>query len=382
MPPFRTPCARLLSVLGFAIVVGCNNDSAAPQPPTPPVSKATGIAAIPASLFLQAGQSQRIEIEARDSAGVLTTAPVLTWRSDASSVASVDAAGLVNAIAPGSARVTAIAGNLSALVNVVVTAVAPGVAQWRTARAGLTDNTLLGIWDDGQGSTYGVGQNGTLLRSRNDGPWQLVPLNTQETLVGVWGSSPSDIWIVGTGGLILRGDGTTFTPVASGTTAALLEVWGLSATEVYAVGDLGTILRWDGTQWSRQQSNVSDDLWGIWAAGSSAVFVVGNNGVVLRSNGSAWQRVITPTVNPLFDVWGTSATNIFAVGTNGTILRFDGAAWTLMNTPGAANLFAMRGRAFNAAEKDPWLSSSLCLSPGRASGLLRKSTGSFQSSSD
>ena len=245
-------------------------DSSTPvDPPTAPGSVAS-IAASPSTLYLQSGQQRAITLEARDASGVLVANPSVTWRSDAPTVATVDAVGVVRAITPGSARVTASSGSLSALVTVGVTAVTPGIQQWRVARAGLTDATLLGIWDDGQGTTYAAGQNGVLLRSRKDGPWEVVPVGTTETLVGIWGSSPTDIWIVGTNGLILHGDGVPFRPVASGTTTTLLEVWGLSANNVYRLGDAGTILRWDGTRWTPEVNPGSATTCGASGARTAA----------------------------------------------------------------------------------------------------------------
>ena len=348
------PAMRFVRLLSAAIcgalflsVVAC--DSKAPVEPIPPVtgSRVVSLSAIPASLFLQLGQEATVAVEARDSTGVLVANAVLTWRSDAPTVATVDASGRVRAVSPGSARITASSGTLATLTQVGVTAAAPGVQQWRVARAGLTDATLLGIWDDGVGTTYGVGQNGTVLRSRVDGVWERLTTNTTETLVGVWGSSPTDIWVVGTAGLILHFDGASFRKVESTTTAALLEVWGLSANDVFASGDQGTILHWDGKLWSQQGTPVTDDLWGIWGANSASVFVVGNNGTILRYNGVSWNRMISASGAPLFDIWGTSTGNIFAVGVSGTILRFDGVLWTTMPTPGTANLFAMTGRTFD-----------------------------------
>ncbi|MFN9795081.1 MAG: Ig-like domain-containing protein, partial [Gemmatimonas sp.] len=194
----------------------------APTESAPRDGRVASLLVSPASLNLPAGVTQPLQLEARDAAGVLVDAPAVDWRSDAPAVASVDATGVVRAVAPGSARITAnvrgVNGPLSALVTVSVTADAPDIVSWRTARAGLSDVTLLGAWDDGAGTTYAVGQNGGVLRSRNDGPWEVVPVGTTETIVGIWGSSPTDIWMVGTNGLVLRGNGTTFAPVPTGST--------------------------------------------------------------------------------------------------------------------------------------------------------------------
>ena len=350
VPPQRL--ARVIRLAARGAVglafIACRDGGPTTAPPLPPSGPTiSSVVVLPASLYLQAGQERRVSVEARDSAGLIVTAPSLTWRSDAPATATVDASGLIRAVAPGSARITVTAGTHTALVQVGVSAVSPGITQWRSARPGFSDVTILGLWDDGAGSSYAVGQNGMVLRSRNNGPWDVVDLNTTETLTGMWGASPTDLWIVGSGGVLYHGDGVRFAPVSSGTTATLLEVWGLSANDVYVAGDRGTILHFDGTTWSRQATPVIDDLWGIWGANSTNVFVVGNNGTILRWNGSTWQRMATPSGSPLFDVWGTSVGNIFAVGVSGTLLRFDGLEWSTMAAPGRANLFALRGRAFN-----------------------------------
>jgi hypothetical protein len=45
-----------------------------------------------------------------------------------------------------------------------------------------------------------------------------------------------------------------------------------------------------------------------------------------------WRQMSSATANDLHDVWGTSASNVFAVGNAGTILHYDGAAWTSMSS--------------------------------------------------
>ena len=51
-----------------------------------------------------------------------------------------------------------------------------------------------------------------------------------------WASGPTDVWAVGTGGTILHFDGTTFAPVASGTSHMLIDVWCNASDDVWAVG--------------------------------------------------------------------------------------------------------------------------------------------------
>ena len=79
----------------------------APTETAPRDARVASLLVAPASLNLPAGVTQALQVEARDAAGVLVNAPAVEWRSDAPAVASVDATGVVRAVAPGSARITA-----------------------------------------------------------------------------------------------------------------------------------------------------------------------------------------------------------------------------------------------------------------------------------
>jgi hypothetical protein len=71
-----------------------------------------------------------------------------------------------------------------------------------------------------------------------------------DNLYGIWGSSSSDIFAVGDSGIILHYNGSSWSPMGSGTTNALFGVWGSSSSDVFAAGDYGTILHYDGSSWS------------------------------------------------------------------------------------------------------------------------------------
>jgi len=344
------------ATLSLCLILGlsaCDSTAVDPTPESPPITgpRVASLQIAPASVYLLPGRERSLAVDARDSLGQPIADPVVTWRSDAPAVTSVDVTGRVRAIAPGSARITATvtgrSGLLTAQAMVTVTSSTPDIATWRTARAGLSDVTFLGAWDDGVGTAYVGGQDGGLLRQRDGGAWEVIPLGVTETIVGIWGASPSDIWLVGTNGLVLRGDGATFRRVDVGVSSTFLEVWGLGPDEVYLVGDRGTIVRWNGSRFDIQPTGLTDELWGIWGPNSSTLFAVGNNGAILRFDGVNWRRLNSPDATPYFDVWGTSAGNVFAVGVDGVIVRFDGVQWTRMTTPDRVNLFGIRGRAFN-----------------------------------
>ena len=147
LPPSRFFGSVLRLTLGALLpALGACRDSGPTDVVPPTVGPViSSLIALPASVNLQPGQQRGITVEARDGTGQLISTPSVTWRSDAPTTASVDASGMIRAIAPGAARITATSGAVSALVQVGVSGAAPGIAQWRMARAGLSDVTILGL---------------------------------------------------------------------------------------------------------------------------------------------------------------------------------------------------------------------------------------------
>jgi uncharacterized protein YjdB len=79
----------------------------------------------PTSLDLEAGATGRLSASVADANGHAIDGQTLSWSSDDTSVATVDASGLVTAVAAGSAVVTASAGSASGTADVTVTAPEP-----------------------------------------------------------------------------------------------------------------------------------------------------------------------------------------------------------------------------------------------------------------
>jgi hypothetical protein len=213
-------------------------------------------------------------------------------------------------------------------------------------------------------------------------------------LMDTWGPSPTDIYAVGFHGNILHYDGTTWTPMISGTTADLYGVWGyvrrddqgaVTRTDVFAVGSGGTILRFDGSTWlptvvvnDPDPNNPNPqpvtgnflDVWGISAPGNDpiqhhpVVVAVGGDGLIVRWNPTlarfeemrreevftwtddggthsrtSWVRWSPERLGGVFG-GGDRANPLFvAVGNNGSILELSGDSWTRMqfgnfNPPG------------------------------------------------
>ena len=167
--------------------------------------------------------------------------------------------------------------------------------------------------------------------------------------VAVWGTSKSDVFVGGDYGNILHYDGTTWTPMRSGTIERIYNFWGTSGTDVFAVGVKGTIIHYDGSNWTAMDSGVTADLRGVWGSSATNVFVVGNSGTVLRYDGTVWNTgdISSLTTENLRSVWGASGTDIFASGYSGTLLHFNGSTWTSLNSGTTEMVLGLWGTSGN-----------------------------------
>jgi alpha-tubulin suppressor-like RCC1 family protein len=96
-----------------------------------------------ASATLRVGDTVRLAAVARDSAGAVLAGRTIRWSSSAPVVASVDSAsGLVTALRPGQATLTAASEGRSATHAVTVAAAAPAPAPVRTVTVGTALDTL------------------------------------------------------------------------------------------------------------------------------------------------------------------------------------------------------------------------------------------------
>ena len=168
MKPWRKLAALLLAA-------ACSGDATAPDPApwTVTASAPTGLSARaagavgdgaaavlvrpPQAIITGVGDTLRLAALAFDENGYAVSAGAVSWASDDVSVATVDAEGLVTAIAGGTATVTASAGAVSGAAEIVVLGiadngtdrdvlvalyVATGGLTWETAENWLTDRPI------------------------------------------------------------------------------------------------------------------------------------------------------------------------------------------------------------------------------------------------
>ena len=114
---------RLSAVLAVvALAKGCGDGDSPSAPPTPEPARPTTVAVSPATHELTAfGATVQLMAEVRDQNARVMAGATVTWTSSASSVATVDASGLVTAVGNGTATITASAGSASGSAVVTVT---------------------------------------------------------------------------------------------------------------------------------------------------------------------------------------------------------------------------------------------------------------------
>ena len=114
---------RLSAVLAVvALAKGCGDGDSPSAPPTPEPARPTTVTVSPATHELTAlGTTVQLSVEVRDQSSAVMAGATVTWTSSASSVATVDASGLVTAAGNGTATITASAGSASGSAVVTVT---------------------------------------------------------------------------------------------------------------------------------------------------------------------------------------------------------------------------------------------------------------------
>jgi photosystem II stability/assembly factor-like uncharacterized protein len=136
-------------------------------------------------------------------------------------------------------------------------------------------------------------------------------------------------WVVGdTGGQIYRTEdqGSSWVPVAAGTSSALRGLWFIKPWVGVAVGEGGTIVRssdGDGKVWATVKSPTSAALHEVFFWDQQSGWAVGAGGTILHSadGGATWSAQKTASSKRLEGVCFTSASEGWAVGEKGTLLH-------------------------------------------------------------
>jgi hypothetical protein len=171
----RTRWSSALLLTGALAFAACGDS---PTPPQGPVVASIGVE--PSAPDMLVGGTVQLTATARDAAGVPITGRTVSWNSENLSVATVSTGGSVNAVAPGTARITAsvdgqvgaatVTVTLPAVASVTVTPVDPtiglGGSVQLTATLRDANNTVLTgrtvTWSSTQEGTASVDGNGVV----------------------------------------------------------------------------------------------------------------------------------------------------------------------------------------------------------------------------
>lgn len=278
----------------------------------------------------------------------------------------------------------------------------------RTAAGWLpaTTSTTEEIWGIG-GRTLddlvAVGQNGTILESRDSGmTWIEQVSPTIRTLFAVAGEPGGRVVAVGSGGTILVRDGNTWQQVGSPTPLNLFDVKAAAAGRFTVLGDGGTVLEGDGFTWQQAEvqgarenlravtgpvghrtavgwsGTILDEAtgWGTAEAGgmlygvhvpeNGPALAVGTGGLAYERQGGGWTPVYIPTPASLYGIAGPSATDRIAVGDSGTIMHQQGGTWTRETVSTGAFL------------RSVWYDGTHALAVGRGGTVLVRENGSWR----
>ncbi len=112
-----------LRPIAALLALACGGGAGDKQPVgPPPAASVARIDLAPGNVTLPTGTTIQFHAAARDAAGGLLAAVGVSWSTSAAAVASVSSAGLVSALAPGIATITAAAGGKSAGATITVQA--------------------------------------------------------------------------------------------------------------------------------------------------------------------------------------------------------------------------------------------------------------------
>lgn len=109
-----------------------NNPPPSPPPPPPPPPVITSVSVTPATDTLAGvGDTTRLTAIARDAAGAIVPVAAFTWSSSNQAVVTVNAVGLVTAVAAGTASITAVVGSVMGTSSILVLPpTLPDVGAW------------------------------------------------------------------------------------------------------------------------------------------------------------------------------------------------------------------------------------------------------------
>lgn len=183
---------------------------------------------------------------------------------------------------------------------------------------------FLGVWGTSESNVYVAGGNG--VHHYDGSTWSQPFVDPSiDYCLGIWAAPNGEVFVTANSprDSILHFDGTDWKFEYLGAWMPILEdIWGSAPDDVFAVGDGGTIIYYDGTSWTPMTSGTNNQLFGVWGSSSADVYAVGEMGTILHYDGAAWNPEAPLTTKTLCAVWGSGPKDVYFVGLDGVILHY------------------------------------------------------------
>lgn len=224
-----------------------------------------------------------------------------------------------------------IVGDLGVILRTTTGIKKDGSSVWKHQRGGprfhnSADGLLLGVDFVSKKLGWAVGENGTILHTRNGGVTWEAQSSPTHLLFDVCIVAKDKAYVVGDRGTILQthDGGTKWQAQDSRTAECFGATHFVSPQKGWAVAETGVILRTTngGAVWQRQTSRTKQDLLAVFFIDEKTGWSVGSAGEIVHTSdgGKTWSRQQSGVPYNLFDIHFISKQNGWVVGLFGTLL--------------------------------------------------------------
>ena len=224
-----------------------------------------------------------------------------------------------------------IVGDLGVILHTTTGIKKDGSSVWKHQRGGprfhnSADGLLLGVDFVSKKLGWAVGENGTILHTRNGGVTWEAQSSPTHLLFDVCIVGKDKGFVVGDRGAILQTDdgGTKWQAQDSRTAECFGATHFVSPQKGWAVAETGVILHTTngGAVWQQQTSNTKQDLLAVFFIDEETGWCVGSAGEIVHTSdgGKTWSRQQSGVPYNLFDIHFTSKKEGWVVGLFGTLL--------------------------------------------------------------
>ncbi len=224
-----------------------------------------------------------------------------------------------------------IVGDLGVILRTTSGLKKDGTSVWKHQRGGprfhnSADGVLLGVDFVTNKVGWAVGENGTILHTRNGGITWEAQSNPTHLLFDVCITSNNMAFVVGDRGTILQTQdgGNNWNSQDSRTAECFGGTHFVTPKKGWSVAEAGVILHTTngGAIWLPQKSNTTQDLLAVYFIDEETGWCVGSAGEIVHTSdgGLTWSRQNSGVIMNLFDIHFTTKKEGWIVGLFGTLL--------------------------------------------------------------